>query len=138
VQGNLPVLGLAQELAVPLKGNIAFVGVATSAGQHNIDRPICTPVNDRHKMILRWTKSTRKESVAIDAPTPLKRANLFYLFGPVLATGCGEIDFALPMTLGTNKPVIGREEITNRHAPDWVSAVADYVVSVLCFFIGKG
>jgi hypothetical protein len=60
-------------------------------------------------MILRRTKSVRKESVAINAPIPLKSANLFYLFGTVPATGCGEIDLALPMTFGTNKPVISRE-----------------------------
>jgi len=64
-------------------------------------------------MIFSRTKSVRKESVAIDATIPLKRTNLFYLFGTVLATGCGEIDLAPPMALGTNKPVIGREKITN-------------------------
>jgi hypothetical protein len=131
VRDNLSILRLAQEIAICPKGNLASVRIATSASQNNVDRPVCAPRNDRYKVILRRTKSLFKESIAIDTPIPLKRANFLYLFGRVLAPRCGEISFALPRTLRTHKPIVGRKGITNRHAPDWASTIADYVVSVL-------
>jgi len=101
------------------------VGIATSASQDDVESPVCASIDDRYEVILSWTKSFHKERVAINTPIPLKRTYLFYFLGAVVAAGFGEIGFALPMTLGTHKFVIGREEITYRHAPDRVTAVAN-------------